>query len=372
MKVLLVGNYAFDATTSMKIFADTMYRELSADGIDVTVLVPRPVLGALKPSATGFGKWLGYVDKFVLFPFVLRRAAARADVVHICDHSNAMYSFAAGSTPVLVTCHDLIAVRGALGEVADCPASFFGKILQRWVVRGLKRANRVACVSQYTYRDALRLLGPGAHVVTVLNGLVYPFQRLPDDEVERRLTSGPAIDRPFVMHIGSNLTRKNREGVLRVFARVVQQADAQLVIAGQSLSAELKRQAESLGLAERIIEVPHPSVEVVEALYNKAAALLFPSRYEGFGWPPIEAQACGCPVVASDIPTSVEVLGETAKLFSLDDEEGMAAAVTAYVSDASARASARIRGLENVRARFLQARMIKEYEGLYRELMCPS
>ncbi|HEY4359227.1 MAG TPA: glycosyltransferase family 1 protein [Acidobacteriaceae bacterium] len=372
MKVLLVGNYAFDATTSMKIFADTMYRELSRDGIDVRVLTPKALLGKLKPSATGLGKWLGYVDKFLLFPFTLRRAAAKADVVHICDHSNAMYSFAAGSTPVLATCHDLIAVRGALGEVPDCPASFFGKTLQRWVLRGLKRATRVACVSDYTYQDALRLLGKDARLVTVLNGLVYPFQRLSEDEVERRLTAAPALERPFVMHIGSNLMRKNREAVLRVFAQVARQADAQLVIAGQPLSTELKRQAERLGILERIVEIAHPGVELVEALYNKAAVLFFPSRYEGFGWPPIEAQACGCPVVASDIPTSVEVLGDSAKLFPLDDEAGMAGAVTAYVEDSSARAAARLKGLENVQARFQPSRMIEQYETLYRELVCPS
>jgi len=372
MRVLLVGNYAFDATTSMKIFADTMCRELSRDGIDVRILAPKPVLGKLKPSATGFGKWLGYLDKFVLFPFTLRRAAARVDVVHICDHSNAMYSFAAGSTPVLATCHDMIAVRGALGEVPDCPASFFGKTLQRWVLRGLKRATRVACVSQYTYQDVRRLLGPDARLVTVLNGLVYPFQRLSEDEVERRLTSLQALDRPFVMHIGSNLMRKNREAVLRVFAHVAEQSDAQLVIAGQPLSTELKQQAESLGIAGRIVEVAHPSVEVVEALYNKAAVLFFPSRYEGFGWTLIEAQACGCPVVASNIPTSIEVLGDSAKLFSLEDEAGMAEAVTGYVKDPSARAAARSKGLDNVRSRFEPARMTEQYETLYQELACPS
>ena len=76
-----------------------------------------------------------------------------------------------------------------------------------------------------------------------------------------------------------------------------------------------------------MVQVVKPDVTVIEALYNRACALLFPSRFEGFGWPPIEAQACGCPVVASDIPPIAEVLRNTAALHRIDDETGMAESI---------------------------------------------
>src|SRR5947208_15286191 len=79
-------------------------------------------------------------------------------MVHICDHSNAMYGGSAAQTPVVVTCHDLLAVRGALGEETNCPASVTGKILQRWILRGLRRAKVVTCVSQATEADARRVV----------------------------------------------------------------------------------------------------------------------------------------------------------------------------------------------------------------------
>ena len=99
MKVLLVGNYPHDEQESMQRFANLLRSGLSAAGHEVRLLRPTPFIGRLKPAASGFGKWFGYVDKFILFPKELKAAAKWADIVHICDHSNAFYvkhlSFAA-------------------------------------------------------------------------------------------------------------------------------------------------------------------------------------------------------------------------------------------------------------------------------------
>ncbi len=111
---------------------------------------------------------------------------------------------------------------------------------------------------------------------------------------------------------------------------------------------------------------------MIEALYNRAVALLFPSRYEGFGWPPIEAQACGCPVVGSDIPPLVEVLRQTAELRPVQDEAGMTEAIRRIAVDREFREQLRQRGFENIRSRFQAARMMDEYVSLYRELACQS
>lgn len=368
MRILLVGNYVFEDATSMLIWGRALERELLGLGLDARLIAPRPVFGRLRPASSGVGKWLGYIDRYLLFPYTLRTAAAKADVVHLCDHGSAMYSSMAGGKPVLVTCHDMLAVRGALGEIAEMRASRCGVYLQRWICRGLERATRVACVSQATYDDAKRILRRSARLCVVENGLNYPFQPLTQDEVDQRLEAVRGIEKPFLLHLGTNSARKNREAVLRVFAHVAQEADMQLVFAGQPLNEKLAGLARRLGVQTRIVQAIKPDVKVVEALYNRAAALLFPSLCEGFGWPPIEAQACGCPVVASDIPPLREALGSSALLHPLDDEAGMAKSIGKIAAEPEFRQSLRRRGFDNVRARFHTARMIADYVAIYREL----
>ena len=371
MKVLLVGNYPFDGSTSMHIWSQALLRELSQLHVDVEVISPRPRFGKMKPSVHGVGKWLGYIDRFVIFPRALRSAAAQADIVHLCDHGAAMYApmIKRRFKPVLVTCHDMIAVRTARGELPELRSSTFGQILQRWICHGLKHATRVACVSRATFDDARRILKEDENLCVILNGLNYPFQPLALDEADRRLAGLTSIQAPFVLHLGSNAAYKNREGVLRTFAKAAAETNLQLVIAGEALDRKLARLARELQIEDRIVQVVKPDVAVIEALYNRAVCLLFPSRYEGFGWPPIEAQACGCPVVASDIPPLAEVLGQSAALKPVDDEAGMADAIRRLASDREFREQLRQSGLMNVRTRFQTSRMMGEYLSLYRELV---
>ena len=158
--VLLIGNYPADQQQSMQRFAMMMLRGLTAAGVPAELIQPQPFLGRIGFAGPFVAKWLGYLDKFLFFPRQLKRKlAAGFDLVHICDHSNAMYCAHVRERPVVVTCHDLLAVRGALGEATDCPASPTGKYLQRWIVSGLRKADAVACASPATLRDAQRLVG---------------------------------------------------------------------------------------------------------------------------------------------------------------------------------------------------------------------
>jgi glycosyltransferase involved in cell wall biosynthesis len=368
MKVLLVENYEFDGSTSMHVWAGALLRELRQYGIDVQRIAPKPLFGKVKPSAHGLGKWLGYIDRFVIFPRQLRTEAAQTDIVHLCDHGSAVYMPMLKGKPVVATCHDMIGVRRARGELPGLRSSPFGPLQQRWICKGLQRVTRVACVSRATFDDARRILGDEKNLCIILNGLNYPFQLLPAGEADRRLAGWRVIQASFVLHLGSNVAHKNREGVLRIFAKAAAKTNLQLVIAGEALNRNLTRLARELQIEDRIVQVVKPDVGLIEALYNRAASLLFPSRYEGFGWPPIEAQACGCPVVASDIPPLHEVLGRSAALRPVEDEAGMAEVIRKLATDREYREQMRQRGFENVRSRFQTSRMIGEYISLYREL----
>src|SRR6266705_5347261 len=185
--VLLIGNYPPDRQQSMRRFGTMMLQGLNNSGIAAKLIAPQARFGKFRGAGSFVAKWLGYIDKFVLFPRQLQTALAeeKPSVVHICDHSNAMYDGWIEHVPVVVTCHDLLAVRGALGEETNCPASVTGKFLQKWILRNLRRADGVVCVSQATETDARRLVSHGAaapKIELVRLGLNYPFHKLPESD----------------------------------------------------------------------------------------------------------------------------------------------------------------------------------------------
>ena len=369
--VLLIGNFQPDHQQSMQRFSEMMLRELLELGIAAEMTRPEAHFARLVPAQFVFlRKWAGYIDKFIIFPRRLRRLHG-VELIHICDHSNAVYAKHFPNVPVVVTCHDLLAVRGALGEETDCPASWTGKILQRWILAALRGVSAVVCVSRATEADALRLLGTSENVprITVIeNGLNYKYRPLPEEQVKARLgkLSQLKLDRPFVLHVGSHLRRKNRAGVVRIFARTKGHWNAQLVFAGDRLSNDLWTQARALGIADRIVEIVSADSELLEALYNQAHALLFPSRFEGFGWPIAEAQACGCPVLCHDAAPMSDVAGGAALLRDTGDEDGFAEDLL-RLRDPATREKYRELGLQNA-TRFSAKTMAEQYLALYRGL----
>ena len=356
----------------MQRFAAVMVEGLAAAGIQADLIQPQPFFGRFRFAGGFVAKWMAYLDKFILFRSRLAsRLRDQPSIVHICDHSNAMYARWIREIPVVVTCHDLLAVRGALGETTDTPASATGEFLQSWIVRGLESATVVACVSNATLNDAKRLLrhaGSKPALQTILLGLNYPYRVLPDGEARSRLAQVSALKSgaPFILHVGSNLRRKNREGVLRIFARVKEQWNGLLVFAGDRLSDSLHSLGRDLGVADRIVEIPNADDRVLEALYNRATALLFPSTFEGFGWPIAEAHACGCPVLCVEREPMKEVAGEAALTRPAEDEAGFAADLL-LLTDPIERARWGAKASENAR-RFSTSRMISEYAELYRSL----
>lgn len=376
MKIVLVGNYAQDRQESMLRFAAVLESGLARAGVAVEMIRPEPLFGRLRPSAGGFGKWLGYIDKFVVFPFVLRKKIAnrRDVVVHICDHSNAPYTRHLRRVPHIVTCNDLLAIRSALGEFPQNPTGWTGRMLQRWIANGLRRANRIACISGATRRDLLRVLRIGGRRATVIHmGQNHPYRPMPRDEAAMRLEKLRAglPSRRFILHVGGNQFYKNRLGVLRIHARLrAMRSDAPaLVLVGPPVAGEMKAL-----LAEDVIVLSDVGNENLCALYSAAELLLFPSIAEGFGWPIAEAMACGCRVVTTGGAPMTEVGGDAAIYLNPVDESecwtGHAAASVSQTLDQDAgRRDALIRaGLEQAR-KFATDGMIEKYLILYREAL---
>jgi glycosyltransferase involved in cell wall biosynthesis len=369
LRVLLIANYPHDRQPSMQRYARLLEKGLGA-GYDVRIAKPRALLGSLRPPLAAVRKWLGFVDKFILFMPELLIKARGADVVHICDQGNALYVWLLRWKPHLVTCHDVTAIRSALGSHPENPLGWTGRLFQHLTHEGLTRAMRVVCVSAAT-AERLKSLGRvrPEHIDVIENGLNYTYAPMPARDVWRRVAElGIPEGSAFLLHVGSNEWYKNRVGMVDIFAEIRRRAGdfkLRLVLAGQPLSAEVQKAVDRHDLANVVHELVDVSDENLRALYCAAQALIFPSIEEGFGWPIIEAQACGCPVFASACEPLQSVGGNAARYFN---PKQPSEAATIILSGLAARDSMASAGLQNA-TRFSSKLMIERYAGLYRRVL---
>lgn len=366
MKILLVGNYQIDALKSMDIFAAMLENYLTQCEHQVRIIRPEAWMGRLVSSKNPLKKWLGYIDKLIFFPSQIHQALSWADVVHICDHGNAVYTKYLRDIPHIVTCHDLLPIRSGLGEFPEYRTSWTGKILQQMMMNGLNQAQKVACVSEQTRSDVLRLSSLPESAVSVISmGLNYPYSPMIDRECKQRLKAlGIPQDCQFILHVGANHWYKNRLGVLSIFYQMMlqlKQPDFYLVLVGQPLTDEMHKFINVNHLTQKVIELVGVDNENLRALYSSATALLFPSLYEGFGWPIIEAQACGCPVFTSNRAPMNDVGGEAAIYIEPDNPKETAKKI---FDELPTLRTTKSKGFVNYQ-KFSAVRMISEYINLY-------
>ncbi len=369
MKVLLVGNYPLSYQPSMHRYAEMLLHALEIAGMDVHLIRPIPIFGRFKRGDGGLAKWLGYVDRYLLFPPLLRWRTMGFNVVHIVDQGNAMYAGMVGDKPTVVTCHDMLAIRSVLGEVPENNTKFMGRLLQRWTLRGLNRATHVVCVSEQTQREWLRIGSPTQGDTSVVpNALNYPYHPMGQAERKVRLDKLGVGDAPYVLHVGGNVWYKNRLGLVQIFDALVQSEmfhSFQLVIAGQMLAAETEHRLRAQGHGARLIQTGPICNEDLRALYSGAGLLLFPSLQEGFGWPIVEAQSCGCLVATTKRAPMTEVGGHGAIYLNIEDPVAAASTIAGAWSE---RDEIIRKGLANVK-RFTTERMITAYCNTYRVVL---
>jgi glycosyltransferase involved in cell wall biosynthesis len=235
--------------------------------------------------------------------------------VHIADHSNAFYSFFCPPKRCIVTCHDLLAVRGAMGDRSTaCVASPIGIWLQRLIIAGLRRAGAVVFVSQASYQDFERLIGnpPLQRHAVIPNTLNAPFSADPDASSLTSAEQVCILEQPFLLMVGSALPRKNRSLALRLIEQLGSESPYRIVFAGAPFTEDEQSFHVIHPLGDRLLSIERPSHALLNQLYCRAHALLFPSFAEGFGWPLLEAQTCRCPVIASPTTSIPEVAGDGA------------------------------------------------------------
>lgn len=291
------------------------------------------------------------------------------DLVHVVDQGNSMYLRVLRNIPRLITCHDLLAIRSARGEFPDWPTRWSGKLLQRWILSSLRTAPHVLCVSRKTEDDLKSLIredGPEMRMIhNALNWSYGPGVTLSEGLISRL---GIGQGKPYILHVGGNQWYKNRVGVLRIFARVTEQIEypaMRMVLAGPPFTTAMRDVIRKEGLGDRVVEATLVTNEELQALYGNALALLFPSLEEGFGWPILEAQACGCPVITTNRPPMSEIAGEAAIYINSTDPK---AAATVIVSGLKGSEQLRTAGFCNLK-RFDEKEIVDSYLAFYKAIL---
>ncbi|MGA9997167.1 MAG: glycosyltransferase family 1 protein [Pyrinomonadaceae bacterium] len=235
-----------------------------------------------------------------------------------------------------------------------------------------KAATMIVTPTESVRREVCEHLGVAAEkVVAVAEAPRKVFQPVAAEKtLETRKRLG--VEDEFLLFVGTIEPRKNLGTLVNAFIRVLSQTSlrTQLVIAGQKgwLSDELLGVTDSLISRERLLFTGYVTDEELRDLYASCRAFIYPSLYEGFGLPPLEAMACGAPVVASRIAAHTEVLGTAARCFAPASVEELAENIVRLCEDESERQKLSSAGLKRA-AEFSWERAARETLGVYKEAL---
>jgi len=287
-------------------------------------------------------------------------ALHRLDVLHSPDFIPPFHRLC----PAVITVHDLAFLRSP-DLLTEESRRYYGQVR-----RAVRSAQGVAAVSEATKRDMVELLGVAAERVSVIHwGMEPHFQTLPEEEVRAYIAQRGLPER-FILWLGVIEPRKNLAALLRALADLKQRGcvPLPLVVAGATgwLAEETLDLISTLHLEELVHRLGSFEPAEQPLLYNAAQAFLFPSLYEGFGLPPLEAMACGTPVAAANTPALCEVLGSAALFVDPEDVQGWADAIQRLVEDEPLHGRLRVDGLARA-ARFRWEDTARAYLQLYRQ-----
>ena len=305
------------------------------------LLASRPLQGALPAGVVGPVGWrlpTRWLWMQAMLPVTLSRLGP-----DLCHFTNGMAPVGC-PCPYVLTLYDMSLFLYARTQ----------PLKSRLLIRGLvplvaRRAAAVITATESARADIIRVLGLPPDRVQVVSGGVEPAFRLIDtpgavDPVRRRYR----LDRPFVLSVGTLEPRKNLGRLTRAFGRLRAQGRKEdLVLAGRNGwgREEVRRVADELGITANVRTLGYVPQTDLPALYALARVVAFPSLYEGFGFPMVEAMACGTPVLASNRSAMAELGRDAALLVDPTDVGSIADGLAALLDDRPLRARLRAAGL---------------------------
>jgi glycosyltransferase involved in cell wall biosynthesis len=268
--------------------------------------------------------------------------------------------------PSVITVHDLAFLLYPRFLTRES-ARYYGQ-----VDLAARHADHIIAVSASTKRDTVRLLGVPEKKITVIHEAAHPlFTPLTNETELARVRNHYQLPENFILFVSTVEPRKNLPTLLRAFKllRDNYKSDAVLAVAGNRgwLFEQVDQVVAELNLGEHVRFLGGVPNEELVYLYNAAKLFVFPSFYEGFGLPPLEAMACGTPVIVSNVSSLPEVIGDAGMLVAPEDVEGLTVAMWRVLGDENLRREMREKGLKRAQT-FSWQRAARETLAVYRKV----
>ena len=321
----------------------------------------------LHPVSTPFDSISENLAKLWFEQVSFPRACLRqgVEIAHVPYFASPLFP----TTPTVVTVHDLIpmllpAYRG----------SILVRLYTHLVAAAARKADTVLTDSEASKQDIVRLLGiPAERVRVIYLAADDIYQPVLDEHRLAATRRKYGLPESYLLYLGGFDQRKNVPTLLKAFVQLAKDSKAFLVVADQlperdlTFSPDPRPIVQELGIGERVVFTGWVPEEDKPALYSGARALVFPSLYEGFGLPSLEALACGTPVIASNRGSLPEIVGDGGLLLEPDDVEGLTGAIEKLLKDDTLWGDLRERGLAHA-ARFSWEKTARETLAVYREI----
>jgi glycosyltransferase involved in cell wall biosynthesis len=301
----------------------------------------------------------GWLWTPVAWPRLLRRE--RAQVAH------GVYLVPPFSPcPTVVTIHDV----SFLAHPEWFPRQAL-RIMRVLIPLSARRATRLVTATEHAASEIVRLIGvPRSKISVIPYGVDERFVPVDRDEARQRILQAYGLSGPYLIAVGLLQPRKNLARLLEAFALVApDHPDLKLAVVGATGwgNEPFHERLRELRLQDRVVLCGSVPAEDLPALYSAAEMLVYPSLYEGFGLPPLEAMRCGTPVVASNTTSIPEVVGDAAVLADPLEPESIAAGIKSILDDSGIAAELSRRGLQRARE-FTWRRSAEAYLKLFHEV----
>jgi len=280
--------------------------------------------------------WMRAVWEQTMLP--LRSRQYEVDVMFYPDHTAPLLK---KFCPVIVTIHDVAFL--AYPHTFPPVRRMYKSLAIRQSVR---QADAIVVVSEATKRECLEYLNVhDAKIHVIHNGLDTRFSVITDQTKLQEAKRKYKLPERYILFVGTLEPRKNVTGLLQAFARLSN--DAKLVVVGARgwLFKDIFRMVKELNIHDRVNFLGHVPYGDLVYLYNLAELFVYPSLYEGFGFPPLEAMACGVPVITSNSSSMPEVVGDAAILIDPRDAGSLAKAMRDLLDNPALRQDLKQRGL---------------------------